>query len=232
MAGPSYHPDAYDSISSVSEPSTVLPTSGNGNTSLMFEPSVSHVSSKMVDKIRLGKLVDMGKLVRKDSMAEDAGTLTLKDGKIEISEQAVPITSFYKWLDPFVVFMSIRGRFWPNEFQGMLRHIELVKQVFADGNDGSLYDYSFRARKADFQTLPWGQFMPELVRPASKPSAKGKGPQKQGQRQKPTKTAKCNFYNFGVCTRKSCPYVHSCLGCHEAGHGMSACPKGWKKGAK
>ena len=82
MAGPSYHPDAYDSLSSVSEPSTVLPTSGNGNASLMFEPSVSNVSSKMVDKIRLGKLVDICKPVRKDCMAEDAGTLTLKDGKI------------------------------------------------------------------------------------------------------------------------------------------------------
>ena len=70
MAGLSYHPDAYDPLSSESEPSTVQPTSGNGNESLIFEQSVSH------DKIRLGKLVGMCKLVHKDSVAEIAGTLT------------------------------------------------------------------------------------------------------------------------------------------------------------
>ena len=75
----------------------------------MFELAVSHASSKMVVKIRPGMLVDMCKLAGKDSMAEDASTLTLKDGEIGISEQAIPITSPYKWLDPLIVYMSLEN---------------------------------------------------------------------------------------------------------------------------
>ena len=57
---------------------------------------VSHASEKLVTKIRMGKLVDVGKLLRKDGVGEESGVLTLTDGKIEVAEQAVVITSFYK----------------------------------------------------------------------------------------------------------------------------------------
>ena len=135
---------------SASEASTPSASSGMSSFSVPCEPSVSHVSEKVVSKIKRGELVDMAKLLRKDKPHDSEQLLSLSsDGLIQLAEKSVPITSFYKWMDAFLVFMSIRGRYFPHEFQGMLRHVELVKQVFSDNNDGSLYDYKFRAAKAD-----------------------------------------------------------------------------------
>ena len=46
----------------------------------------------------MGKLVDVGNLLRKDGVGEASSVLTLTDGKIEVAEQAVVITCFYKWV--------------------------------------------------------------------------------------------------------------------------------------
>ena len=215
-------------VTDVTDACTPSTSPSHGNTlNSLFEPSVSHVSEKLVAKIRMGKLVDVGKLLRKDGVGEESGVLTLTDGKIEVAEQAVVITSFYKWFDAFIVYMSIRGRYYPAELQGMLRHMELVKQVFHSGMDGASYDYLFRARKADFPSIPWGQYMPELAR-TQKPQSKSKSQQGPGK-QTYTKTGRnqnqCNFFNFGKCSRKACPYAHTCFACKRPDHGVMNCAK-------
>ena len=221
---------------SASEASTPSASSGMSSFSVPCEPSVSHVSEKVVSKIKRGELVDMAKLLRKDKPHDSEQLLSLSsDGLIQLAEKSVPITSFYKWMDAFLVFMSIRGRYFPHEFQGMLRHVELVKQVFSDNNDGSLYDYKFRAAKADFPQLPWGRFMPELVRGVSKYSAsKSSAKTNSANNAHKSQTAKfsnsnyCNYFNYGKCSRTVCSFGHKCLICHKPDHGLSQCPN--KKG--
>ena len=113
---------------SASEASTPSAVSSISCFSVHCEPSVSHVSEKVVSKIKRGELVDMAKLLRKDKPHDSEQLLSLSsDGLIQLAEKSVPITSFYKWMDAFLVFMSIRGRYFLHEFQGMLRHVELVK---------------------------------------------------------------------------------------------------------
>ena len=83
----------------------------------------------------------------------------------------------------------------------MLRHMELVKQVFRAGHsgiDGAQYDYLFRARKADFPSILWGQYMPEQEG-AQKPHSKSKsqqGPGKQTYTKSGRNQNQCNFFNL------------------------------------
>ena len=76
--------------------------------SVPCEPSVSHVSEKVVSKIKRGELVDMAKLLRKDKPHDSEQLLSANwispsddnalssDGLIQLAEKSVPIMSFYK----------------------------------------------------------------------------------------------------------------------------------------
>lgn len=207
-------------------PSTSANSGNAYNYFIPCEPSVSHVREQLVADIRMGRLIDLWKLLRKDGHRNsDEQVLTLKDGVVVTTEHKIEVNSFYKWFDAFIIYMSIWGRYYPNEFQGMLRHVEIVKQTFSDHNDGALYDHRFRSMKADTPQLPWGQFMAELIRPmkptaTNKPKSFGTGSKSTVERK--TK-APCNYFNYGKCSRKSCHFAHACLTCSKPGHNMSQC---------
>ena len=197
-------------------------------------PMTSHVPEKTQNKIRAGSYVMLSKLLYDDGQYEDEQVLAIKDGSISLVEKhdAKVIATFSKFFDAFVVYMAIRGAAFPNEYLGMLRHMEIVKKLISQGNDGILYDKQFRIMRGNMPQLYWGQFMAELVTRKTQ-----QGPS-SGQFFRPGGTANndkstnatCRFFNSeGSCTRKACRYKHECSFCHKKSHGQHKC---WKKNGK
>ena len=100
----------------------------------------------------------LSKLLYDDGQYEDEQVLAIKDGSISLVEKhdAKVIATFSKFFDAFVVYMAIRGAAFPNEYLGMLRHMEIVKKLISQGNDGILYDKQFRIMRGNMPQLYWG----------------------------------------------------------------------------
>lgn len=55
---------------------------------------------------------------------------------------------YYQWTDAYVVFVRIRLQYHPEETQGMLRHLQMVKRMHSASKDGIEYDYKLRRLKS------------------------------------------------------------------------------------
>lgn len=195
-------------------------------------PMTSHVPEKVQNKIRAGSYVMLSKLLYDDGQHDDEQVLALKDGTISLVEKhdSKAITSFSKFFDAFVVYMAIRGAAYPSEYLGMLRHMEIVKKLIGQGNDGIMYDKQFRIMRGNMPQLYWGQFMAELV--CRKQSWQQQPGQKTSTGNNDFKSGNltCRYFNSeSSCTRKSCRYRHECSICHKKSHGQHKC---WKKNGK
>ena len=62
-----------------------------------------------------------------------------------------------------MIYMAIRGKSHPQEYPGILRYVEIVKNLFAQHCDGISYDRRFRMMRADNPNMPWSCYMAELV---------------------------------------------------------------------
>mgnify|MGYP001800788717 FL=1 len=93
----------------------------------------------------------LSKLLYDGGLHDDKQALALKDGTISIVDKhdSKSITSFSKFFDAFVVYMAIRGAAYPSEYLGMLRHMEIVKKLIGQGNDGIMYDKHFRIMRGN-----------------------------------------------------------------------------------
>ena len=73
--------------------------------------------------------------------------------------------------------MTIGGNKFPDEMLGMLKDVETVKRLSTTGFDAIAYDIRFRHMKANYNALPWGQYLPEILcaaKIAKKPFEKSK----------------------------------------------------------
>ena len=126
--------------------------------------------------------------------------------------------------------MTIRGKYFPEEYPGMLKHFDTVKRLCYQQKAGIQYDRQFRTMKADFPQLPWSQFMPELVfEPSLNRQFFGKPRQNfnrssfAGRRQLP---GSCDKFNGGFCSFGSqCKFRHACSSCGSRQHTAKGCYK-------
>ena len=191
-------------------------------------PATSHVPQKLKTQIVNGEYVELSKLFRSDAPLDQDQVLVVKNGilKFDATPKKTDIYSFSRFFDCFSIFMTIRGNAFPREFPMMLKHLETVKKLFAQGNDGGLYDKRFRMTKADNPHLPWGMFMAEFVaaRQSSEP-AKTQSQATRGLGQSSSNPKSCFYFNSGKCTRSNCKFPHVCSVCKDKSHGKSKCPK-------
>lgn len=180
------------------------------------EPLTDHVDSKLRKKVIKGEYVELSKLFRKDAAQTTTQVFSLENGSLQLKDNEKKISSFGMWLDCFLVFMTIRGKKYPEEMLGMLKHVETVKRLSYQGFDGTAYDIRFRHMKATYGSLPWGQYMPEII----------SIPAKQGTSKPNNFGGKgfCRFFNDGFCTRRErCNYRHVCSKCKSPSHGAKQC---------
>ena len=106
------------------------------------------------------------------------------------------------------------------------KHLETVKKLFTQGNDGGLYDKRFRMTKVDNPHLPWGMFMAEFV--FARQSSELTKTQSQAIRcsgQSLSSPKSCIYFNAGICNRANCKFPHICSMCKDEFHGKFKCSK-------
>ena len=91
----------------------------------------------------------------------------LSEGYFEKVEEETKI-SFYQWLDAYIIFMSVSLEFNPSQAQGMLRHLQIVKQMHSAGKNSVEYDYKFRRPCSNHFGVQWGEHLAELAIPSIK----------------------------------------------------------------
>lgn len=223
--------DVFGSVSEIAvlpkRPRVAEPSSSSGMFFVPNGPSVSHVEESTKSKIRLGEFVELSKLTRVLGEGRSSGeaVLSIRNGLVEVTPRGKPVDKFEKFLDAFIVFMTIRGRYFPNEFPGMLKHFETVKKLCYQGKCGLQYDRQFRTLKADFPELSWSQFMPEFVseptgfvRQASAPRVFRQAVGRGSVDQKP-----CYQFNGPGGTNQNCRFRHVCRICGSNQHKMNFC---------
>ena len=128
------------------------------------ESLTDHVDSKTKKIVIKGQYVELNKLFRRDVSQASNQVLSFENGSLQLKEDgSKKIWSFSMWLDCFIVYMTIRGKKFTDEMMGMLKHVETVKRLSTTGFDAIAYDIRFRHMKANYNALPWGQYLPEIV---------------------------------------------------------------------
>ena len=186
--------------------------------SIPTEPSSSHVDQKSKKKILKGEYFDISKLL--------PSLFDYEEEQKEKQSQSRPL-SFYQWVRCFHTYMSIRLGYAPQELQGMLRHSEIVQDLYSQGKDGMLYDARFRRKKEQYPFINWGEYLADIVdglprRRPSKPYKPQTYPQAT-QRSDPT-PYRCFRYNSTEgCHTRGCRFSHACQKCGRGGHPAFKC---------
>ena len=203
-------------------------------------PRTGHVSDKVKKQIRRGEFVNFSSLIERGIDQGPARRFTLTEAGTFAEIEDRRRLHFLHWIDCFVVFMSIRLEKFPWESQGLLRHLQLVKTLHAQGRDGTLYDTMFRKSKCQYPDILWGQYLPELVAeleggmPQQPPRLQPPYAQfpRQPQRFRPYNIKQilnadtrglCFAYNSARgCPRFPCRFMHACGRC-QGQHPVTAC---------
>ena len=182
-------------------------------------PRTSHVSDKARRKIRKGEFVDFNVLLQPIKGEKPKKRLALVDGVFEELEDQSNLF-FYKWMDAFVVFMSIRLESHPAEAQGLLRHLQIVKRLHGNGKDGVEYDEQFRIMKGRHRDIRWGEYLNEIADEVKEMSSgskeKPKAPYDSGGKPPPL----CGSFNSqrGCRYGLRCKFPHRCRKCLGGNH--------------
>ena len=105
-------------------------------------------------KILKGEYFEIRRLLPTLSDSDDEG----KKGSKECN-----IYGFGEWVRCFHTLMAIRLEYAPRELQGMLRHCEIVQNLYTQGRDGIQYDAQFRRGKEQHPIISWGKYLPDIV---------------------------------------------------------------------
>ena len=115
--------------------------------------------------------------------------------------------------------MSIRTEIYPQESQGLLRYLQLIKNMHGQGRDAVQYDHLFRLTKEQHPSIQWGEYLAELADEIGATA----------DRELPTvarrvDTGHCYRFNspFG-CKLSNCKYTHRCRSCGRGDHGATQC---------
>lgn len=200
------------------------------------------VPSDMRAKILAGKCVDLSQLLSKSLVdpqeakqlcfiQDDQGRLVPKHER-----KSKTTLSIDQWTSAFHVYMSVYLKQHPDDLQGMLAYLELVRGAAKDtpGNAWAQYDQQFRSRKEADPMRPWGMIESQLwlqlfCHPLRDDQAGGSGIQQNRGYAKPAQTQRTplcfHFNKVKGCQRNNCTYAHKCAECYSSGHAFPACPK-------
>lgn len=201
-------------------------------------PRTGHVDRALRKKVRRGEFFPLKKLLPTPRGVKVPKKFSLgESGVLEQVEEHEEL-SFSKWLDAFVIYTSIRLEFHPEEAQGLLRHLQIVRGMQEAGKDGLEYDYQFRRVRAQHSDVQWGEYLAELaydIKPA-----KRFFPSSRLQRNKPTRPLAgaisrpaavprnapglCHHFNSPRgCLFPKCVFSHRCSRCNVSGHSERQC---------
>ena len=128
--------------------------------------------------------------------------------------------------------MTIRENNFPDEMLGMIKNVVTVKRLSTTGFDAIAYDIRFRHMKANYNVLPWGQYLPEIVcaaKIAKKPFEKSVSVPflSEAQSNQSSRFARgiCRVFNAGSCSRNPSNFKHVCSKCQANGHNANQCNK-------
>ena len=196
--------------------------------SMPIVPTTSD-DEKVREKVRLGKFVDFKSLLPHPRGQKPRKKFTLSDGYFEEVEDNENLV-FYKWLDAYIIYMSLTLEFFPGEAQGMLRHLQIVKRMHAAEKEAVEYDFQFRKLKAQHADIVWGEYLTELAnniqQPVRKDSKKTSDQDRSGAKLS-QKRKLCHKFNshegckFGL----SCRFAHKCKVCYSSQHPDYRCSK-------
>lgn len=219
-------------------------------------PNTSHVSDKVKRKIAGGKYFAIKKLLPTldddiDEEEEKKMTYqqwaTVEDRRRSGDSRRSKDLTMLDWMRCFHTFMSLRLQTAPLEVQGMLRHAEIVQDLYSMGKDAVKYDALFRRTKDQHPSICWGEYMAEIVIKLPMRVRFGQFPQyrsamqgqvRTGQNSGFTRTGQnsgfnrngqygqrsCLRFNSMVgCHMPNCLYVHKCGHCGRIGHPTQRC---------
>jgi hypothetical protein len=198
------------------------------------------VSDKVKRKIRRGEYFSIDKLLQKNEEEEEEGAARRPKGPM----------SYFDWSRAYRVLMSLRLQHCPADLQGMLRHGEIVQNMYGQGKDGGKYDSEFRLTKAQHPHIKWGEYLAEVVDQLSVPqlrrnfsASKMEGrpetfrpPHRDMGRPVafrpplPQEHLSCNAYNsLAGCNHGACRFAHRCKLCGKEGHPAYRCYSRWER---
>ena len=192
-------------------------------------PRTDHLDDRMRKKIRKGEYVDLRQLLNIKNRSNRT-KLTLLDGALEEVREEENLT-VTKWVDAFVIYMSVYLEFYQNDVQGMLRHIQIVKRMCSQGKNGIEYDTQFRRMRAQHSDIRWGEYLPEMAAeieeiPRFRYGLKKTDRYRSFLRKQPTQKNVCYKFNSPEgCKRDKCYFPHKCRHCLSSNHPDFRCLK-------
>jgi len=191
-------------------------------------PTTSHVDDATRRKIRKREFVEFKKLVPTPGGEEQSSVrkLALVDGMFQEVEQR-SFMPFMDWISAFMVFMSIHVEFHSYDIQGLIRHFEIVKRIYSNGDNALAYDRQFRSLMARNKDIRFGEYIGELlevVKLGRQFEARRDG-YRQGPRGGATGSGLCYRFNSqGGCRFGArCRFLHRCGKCQSANHPLQHC---------
>ena len=189
-------------------------------TALPAVPTTGHVPATLRKAIKKGEPVNLARLLPHsksfDSKAYEP-TFSIDPESMSFrKEEPKEQLRFYDWSRAFTIFMSIRLSYFPAEAQSLLKHLQNVQELHAIGKDAIEYDLNFRRSKYQHPSIPWGQWLSELV--DKLPPVKANSvPKPKLQKRKP-----CINFNTKRCKFQNCIFSHICSKCGGK-HSAKAC---------
>lgn len=191
------------------------------------------VDQKTRAKIQSDEYVKFALLLKQNDPDNEESYKTVeKDGQLffQKTQDKTQITSVYKWIECFHVFVAIYAEKHP-KVPNLMAYGQIVQKISKTSGDKAAiaYDESFRRwRQLDPEACPWQSKNIELYQEAMAQGLEFKLKNKnQPFRASSTqqKHRYCFSYNNnGFCKTKGCPHPHVCQIC-AARHHKRQCPK-------
>ena len=235
---------------------TVLPEGGSGDKikpkpynyddDANFMVSTCHVSATLVEKIEMGRFVQLIKLLNKslrDQKDESDIKMELRhrDGQCywePVRDQETKITGIKRWEQAFRVYMTIYSEANPSRSGEILAYTDIISnaaQTYTWENIAN-YDFYFRRLMDKNPHRSWSRIHNQLWSLMMKDhigvrlSKDGSG----NNSKRDLRDTCCWRYNRGKCskTAEDCKFEHRCSGCGSYNHIYYKCPKRGKRKEK
>ena len=195
-----------------------------------------HIDSVIREKIKLGKFVELEKLLvrRKGSRPKSEQKLDIisKDGVTSITsteDRESRITNIHKWDQAFRVYTTIYTKANPERGAEIWQYIDTIHRASRTFNWDSVaeYDYCFRQLMAEYPQRSWSQIYTQMwnltlceggQRQASHGSAQGNRKERSEPYCWKFNKSKCNY-------GPKCRFEHRCSYCFSYNHGYQHCPR-------
>ena len=229
-ASPENDPSPFiDAIRMLSDSGTLTPNTNQKFMSYGFSKLDSSVSTEMRNIIQSNKFINLEVLMPGRVGAVDFLFNQTLPHKVSVhSSKLTKFTSFEDWMEAYLIFAAVYIQKFPNEAQGILKHLSTVKRLHRQGFKWYEYDFEFRHFVAS-SSLTFEVYLPEVLE-----RAKERQPFLSGQQhprkyssgtsaaQRPIPNRLCYAFARGTCQRRPCPFKHECHLCGKP-HPPSTC---------